>query len=195
MNKKPIAFLLLFWSTLPATGLSAPAIAAAAGQPQQQRPESRLEDDKGLKEVLHSLVVEVRLLRQQFERMAQSQQAQLLLDQIQFQEGKVERLERQLQETRDSVANAERQLQQNQISLQQLSKQLEQETDPSARSNLDIVRENIRGEIANNRRDVQRLQQRETDLGQKLSETQTTLDGLYQRLEAAEKEMRKPPER
>jgi hypothetical protein len=195
MNTKLILSLLLSPAFVFAIGTSTPAPAAPGGF-QPQKAESKIDDEKNLKEVLEALVAEVRLLRQQFERMAQSQQAQLLLEQVQFQEGKVERLERQLQEARDNMANAERLVQQTQLGLQQITQQLEQSTlDPASRSNLDLVRDNMRVEVATARREVQRLQQREAELSQKITDAQTALDNLYHRLDALEKESRKPPDR
>lgn len=193
MNTILIVFLLLSPLMIPITPQSAPTL-TRPGDPQSQKSESKT-DDKDLKAILQELVVEVRLLRQQFERLTRSQQAQLLLQQVEFQESKLERLERQLQENRDSIANAEQQLQQSQVNLQQINKQLEQASEPAERSSLESVRESVKTVITHSRREIQRLQQREADLTQKVTETQATLEELYQRLDALEKESRKPPER
>jgi chromosome segregation ATPase len=194
MNTILIVFLLLSPLMIPITPQSAPTL-TRPGDPQSQKSESKTADDKDLKAILQELVVEVRLLRQQFERLTRSQQAQLLLQQVEFQESKLERLERQLQENRDSIANAEQQLQQSQVNLQQINKQLEQASEPAERSSLESVRESVKTVITHSRREIQRLQQREADLTQKVTETQATLEELYQRLDALEKESRKPPER
>jgi chromosome segregation ATPase len=193
MNTILIVFLLLSSLIIPIVPQSAPTL-TRPGDPQSQKSESKT-DDKDLKAILQELVVEVRLLRQQFERLTRSQQAQLLLQQVEFQESKLERLERQLQENRDSIANAEQQLQQSQVNLQQINKQLEQASEPAERSSLESVRESVKTVITHSRREIQRLQQREADLTQKVTETQATLEELYQRLDALEKESRKPPER
>ena len=195
MNTILIVFLMLSPLMAPVAEKSAPAL-TGPGDLQSQKSEPKLDDDKDVKEILQALVLEVRLLRQQFEKLTRSQQAQLLLQQVEFQEGKVERLERQLHETRDSIANAETQFQQLQLNLKQINQQLEQAAvEPAERISLEAARENVNQMITQGRRDVQRLQQREADLTQKVAETQTTLEGLYQRLDALDRESRKPPER
>jgi predicted nucleic acid-binding Zn-ribbon protein len=160
--------------------LSAPPGVARA---QNQRPP---EDQ----ELIKALLVEVRLLRQAFERLnLNGYRSQILVERIRAQNDKVARLSRSVDDARDEVSDTLTAVNQINERMKSTDAMVQQETDEKRRAPMEQELKELKLVADVQKQREQRVREREHRLTEQLRLEQAKLDDFEGRLDALEREI------
>lgn len=139
-------------------------------------------------DTLAALLVEVRGLRAAMEQMASAgPRVQLAFGRLQMQEQRVNTLVRRAEELRSRISGTEGGLSNTQNRLEEAQRALEREVDPKMRNDLESMISELKRQIAQSTRELQRLQTEEADASSQVMTEQSRWTDINQRLEELER--------
>jgi chromosome segregation ATPase len=163
-------------------------IAPVAGLAQTDKATEPARD--GERQVLQALLKEVRELRLALQRMNLSAyRAQIVVERIRAQNGRIERLSQELEMVRREMEGMDDHLPRLKEMLKELEQQVSREGDGPRRAELEMQYKAIKAEMEEQPRRQQRQRDREAQLLTQLQTEQTKLDVLNDRLESLERDL------
>ena len=147
-------------------------------------------DQSDKRKLIEALLVELRLLRQTFQRVNLSaNRSQILVERIRAQNDKVARLSRAVEDAHEEVADTQVSLSQFNERVKSAENLLQQESDEKRRPQLDQEVREMKYMLDLHKQKDQRAREREQRLSEQLRTEQGKLDDLENRLDALERQI------
>ena len=163
-------------------------VTATAGRAQTDKPAEPARD--GERQVLQALLKEVHELRLAIQRMNLSAyRAQITVERIRAQNGRIERLSQELEMIRREMEGMDDHFPRMKEMLKELEQQVNKEGDGPRRAELEMQSRALKAEMEEAPKRLQRQRDREAQLLTQLQTEQTKLDVLNDRLETLEREL------